>query len=147
MQTGADGSFAYTATGVANRTLRFAYAGSPGILPAQSELAMTVPASTELRVNRHRLRNGQTVIFRGPVRTGPLPPEGKLLEMQVRQPGRWQTFKTVRSDAAGQFEVRYTFRRTSGVVDYRFRVRLPAEAGYPFTAGVSRVVTVRVKGP
>ena len=146
LQTGADGSFGYTATGVANRTLRFAYAGSPGILPAQSELAMTVPASTELRVNRHRLRNGQTVIFRGPVRTGPLPPEGKLLEMQVRQPGRWQTFKTVRSDAAGQFEVRYTFRRTSGVVDYRFRVRLPAEAGYPFTAGVSRVVTVRVRG-
>jgi hypothetical protein len=147
LQTGADGSFAYTATGVANRTLRFAYAGSPGILPTHSDLAMTVPASTELRVNRHKLRNGQTVIFRGPVQTGPVPPEGKLLEMQVRQPGRWQTFKTVRSDAAGQFEVRYTFRRTSGVFDYRFRVRLPAEAGYPFTAGVSRVVTVRVKGP
>jgi hypothetical protein len=147
VQTAADGAFSYVATGIANRTLRFVYAGSPGVLPTQSELAMSVPASTELRVNRRKLRNGQTVIFRGPVRTVPLPPEGKLLEMQVRQPGRWQTFKTVRSDAAGQFEVRYTFRRTSGVIDYRFRVRLPAEAGYPFTAGVSRVVTVRVTGP
>jgi hypothetical protein len=100
-----------------------------------------------LRVNKHRLRNGQTVVFSGPVSTVPLPPEGKLLEMQVKQPGRWQTFKTVRTDAAGQFQVRYKFRRTSGVVDYFFRVRLPAEAGYPFTAGVSRVVRVRVSGP
>jgi len=116
------------------------------ILPAQSEISMTVPANTALRLNRRRLRNGQTVVFSGPVRTGPLPAVGKLVEMQVRQPGRWQTFKTVRSDAAGNWEVRYHFRRTVGVVDYRFRVRLPEEAGYPFTAGVSRVATVRVTG-
>ncbi len=147
VQTAPDGGFRYTASGIANRTLRFVYAGSSVILPTHSELAMTVPASTTLRVNKHRLRNGQTVIFSGPVSTLPLPPEGKLIEMQVKQPGRWQTFKTVRTDAAGQFQVRYKFRRTSGVVDYFFRVRLPAEAGYPFTAGVSRVVRVRVSGP
>jgi hypothetical protein len=146
LQTGVDGTFAYTASGISNRTLRFAYAGSSVILPAQGELSITVPATTDLRLNRHRLRNGQTVIFSGPVRTGPIPAVGKLIEMQVRQPGRWQTFKTVRSDAAGQWQVRYHFTRTFGTVDYRFRVRLPAEAGYPFNAGVSRAVTVRVTG-
>ena len=34
----------------------------------------------------------------------------------------------------------------SAVVDYRFRARLPAEAGYPFPRAVSRVVRVRVTG-
>ena len=91
---------------------------------------MTVPAATDLRVNRRRLRNGQTVIFSGPVRTLPTPPGGKLVEMQVKLPGRWETFQTVRSDDAGQWTVRYTFRRTSGVQYYRFRVRLPAEGAY-----------------
>ena len=67
--------------------------------------------------------------------------------MQVKLPGRWETFRTIRSDDAGQWSVRYRFRRTSGVQRYRFRARLPAEGSYPFVTGVSRVVTVRVRGP
>jgi hypothetical protein len=42
--------------------------------------------------------------------------------------------------------VRYRFRRTYGVQRYRFRARLPAEGAYPFTTGVTRVVTVTVRG-
>ncbi|HWK27322.1 MAG TPA: hypothetical protein VNS09_12215 [Solirubrobacter sp.] len=146
LETGADGSFRYAAAGGSSRVLRLVYAGSPNILPAQSQLTMTVPAATALRVSRKRLRNGQTVTFSGPLRTLPTPPGGKLLEMQVRLPGRWETFKTIRTDADGKWSVRYRFRRTFGVQHYRFRARLPAEGAYPFTAGVSRVVTVRVRG-
>ncbi len=146
VQTDAEGRYRYTAAGTSNRTLRFVYAGSSVILPAQSQLTMTVPAATELRVDRKRLRNGQAVTFTGPVRTLPTPPGGKLVEMQVRLPGRWETFRTIRSDDAGQWSVRYRFRRTRGVQYYRFRARLPAEGSYPFIAGVSRVVTVRVRG-
>jgi hypothetical protein len=146
VQTDAEGRYRYTAAGSTNRTLRFVYAGSPTVLPSQGQLSMTVPASTALRVDRKRLRNGQTVTFSGPVRTLPTPPGGKLLEMQVKLPGRWETFRTIRSDEAGQWSVRYHFRRTFGVQHYRFRARLPAEGAYPFTAGVSRVVTVRVRG-
>ena len=69
------------------------------------------------------------------------------MEMQVRLPGRWETFRTMRSNDAGQWSVRYRFRRTRGVQHYRFRARLPAEGNYPYTAGVSRVVVVRVRGP
>ena len=146
LQTDAEGRYHYTAAGTTSRTLRFAYAGSPVVLPAQSALGMTVPGATALRVNRRRLRNGQTVTFSGPVRTLPSPPGGKLVEMQVQLPGRWETFRTIRSDEAGRWAVRYRFRRTRGVEYYRFRARLPAEGSYPFTAGVSRVLTVRVSG-
>ena len=65
-----------------------------------------------------------------------MPAGGKLIEMQVQLPGRWETFRTIVATTAGQWSVRYRFRRTSGVQHYRFRARLPAEAGYPFVAGV-----------
>jgi hypothetical protein len=146
VQSDAEGRYRYVAPGSTNQTLRFAYAGSGLVLPAESRLTMTVPATTALRIDHHRLRNGQTVTFSGPVLTLPSPPGGKLVEMQVRLPGRWETFRTVRANEAGQWSVKYHFRNTSGVQYYRFRARLPAEGAYPFSGGVSRVVSVRVTG-
>ena len=104
------------------------------------------PASTSLRVTRKRVLNGQAVTFRGRLRTLPAPAGGKLVELQVRLSGRWQTFRTVRTDAAGRWAIPYRFRRTRGVQHYRFRARLPHEASYPFVAGGSRSLTVRVRG-
>ena len=90
--------------------------------------------------------NGQAVSFSGRLRTLPVPPGGKLVELQVRLSGRWQTFRTTRTDPAGRWAIRYRFKRTRGVQRYRFRVGLPREAGYPFGAGASRSLTVRVRG-
>ena len=120
VQTDVDGRYRYMAAGSVNRTLRFAYAGSSVVLPAQSQLTVTVPAAVDLRVDRSRLRNGQAVTFTGPLLTLPTPAGGKLIEMQVRLPGRWETFRTIRSDDAGRWSVRYRFRRTAGVQYYRF---------------------------
>ena len=47
----------------------------------------------------------------------------------------------------GSWTVRYAFRRTCGVVRYRFRARLPAEAGYAFQTGRTKEVSVQVRGP
>ena len=104
VQTDAQGRFRYTATGTMSRTLRFAYAGSPLILPAQAEVKLRVPAASSLRVSRRRVLNGQAVTFGGRVRSLPTPPGGKLVELQVRLSGRWQTFRTTRTDepAAGR---------------------------------------------
>ena len=44
VQTDASGAYSYTAAGSTSRTLRFAYAGSPLILPAQSSVRIVVPA-------------------------------------------------------------------------------------------------------
>ena len=146
VQTDASGAYTYTATGSASRTLRFAYAGSPLILPAQSTVRLVVRAVSTLQVSRRQVLNGQRVKFSGRVRSLPLPGSGKLIELQVLLSGRWQTFRTARTDPAGRWALPYRFARTHRTQWYRFRVKLPREAGYPFAAGASKSLRVRVKG-
>jgi hypothetical protein len=146
VQTDTEGRFRYRAAGSTSRRLRFAYAGSSLILPAERTIAMSVPALTSLRVSRGRALNGQAVSFSGKLRTEPAPPNGKLIELQVRLSDRWQTFRTTRSDTARRWAIRYRFKRTRGEQRFRFRARLPREAGYPFDAGKSEPLTVRVRG-
>ena len=116
------------------------------VLPASAEVSLIVPAATTAHVRPRNLRNGHAVTFSGRLRGLPPPPSGKIVELQVRFPTGWQTFRTIRTDADGRWSARYRFSRTRGVVRYRFRARLPREAGYPFDTGVSRSVSVRVRG-
>jgi 5-hydroxyisourate hydrolase-like protein (transthyretin family) len=146
IQTDSEGRYRYTATGTSTRTLRLAYAGSPLVLPAQRVVRLLVPAASSLRVNRKRVLNGQSVRFTGRLRAVPVPAAGKLVELQVRLSERWQTFRTARSDQTGSWSIPYRFKRTRGVQQYRFRVRLPKEAGYPFEVGISKSLKVRVRG-
>ncbi len=146
LNTDSSGRFHYAASGSASRKLRLAYAGSPLALPAERTIRMSVPAQTTLRVNRSRVLNGQAVNFTGRLGTRPLPAGGKLVELQVRLSDRWQTFRTSRTDPTGRWAIGYRFKRTRGVQRFRFRARLPAEASYPFAAGRSQTLTVRVRG-
>jgi 5-hydroxyisourate hydrolase-like protein (transthyretin family) len=146
VRTGADGGYSYTAAGSISRRLRFVYAGSPLILPAEGQVRLVVPAASSLRVSRHRVLNGQRVVFSGRVRSLPVPAGGKLVQLEVRLSNRWQTFRTARTDSAGRWAIPYRFARTRGVQHYRFRVQLPPEAGYPFGGGASTSLTVRVRG-
>ena len=144
--TDGNGRFRYIAAGNNSHTLRLSYAGSALVLPAERKVVVRVPALTSLKVDRRRVLNGQSVTFTGRLSTRPAPPNGKLVELQVRLSDRWQTFRTARTDGAGRWAVRYRFKRTRGVQRFRFRARLPREASYPFAAGVSRPVRVRVRG-
>lgn len=140
------GNFSYTATGTTSRTLRFSYAGSALTLPAGQKVDLATPAASTLRVDRARVLNGHAVTFSGHVGSAPIPAGGKLIQLEVQLTGRWQTFRTVRTDASGNWAVPYRFARTRGIEWYRFRVELPKESGYPFAAGVSRSIRVRVRG-
>jgi 5-hydroxyisourate hydrolase-like protein (transthyretin family) len=146
VRTDAQGNYTYTTQANATRTLRFVYHGSPTTLPAASEVSVFVPAESMIRVRPRRLRNGRTVRFAGRLRSLPPPPAGKLVEVQVVLSGEWQTFRTTVTDSEGAWRVPYRFQRTCGVTRYRFRARLPAEAGYPFETGVTRPVGVAVRG-
>jgi hypothetical protein len=53
---------------------------------------------------------------------------------------RWQVFRAVRTNAHCRYEARYKLRATERPVRYRFRVRVPAQAGYPYRSGVSAVL-------
>ncbi len=126
LQTDGQGRFTYAAPGTMSRTLRFVFAGSSLLLPAQRDVRLRVPAASSLRVDRRRVLNGQAVRFSGKVRSVPIPATGKFVELQVRLTDRWQTFRTRRTDAAGRWSVPYRFRRTVGVQRYRFRASAAA---------------------
>jgi hypothetical protein len=61
-------------------------------------------------------------------------------------PGRWRTFATTRAARNGLWRYDYRFDGTRGLQTYRFRAKVPPEAGYPFVSGRSGVVRVRVRG-
>ncbi len=144
--TDQSGNYAFETTASASQTLRFAYAGSAQTLPSASEVGLVTTARSTMRRVPRRLLNGQSVHFSGQVRSVPVPAAGKLVEMQVVLSGRWQTFRTVRTDPEGAWRVDYRFRRSCGRVRFRFRARLPAEAGYPFATGRTSPVPVVVRG-
>jgi hypothetical protein len=146
LRTDAEGHYSYVARASSSRILRFVYNGSALILPAQREVTVLVRAASTIRATPRRLLNGQAVGFSGRLRSLPVPPAGKLVELQVVLSGRWQTFRTTLTDHDGKWRVRYRFRRSCGLIRYRFRVRLPAEAGYTFESGRTRAVGVRVRG-
>ena len=141
-----DGTFGYVLRATRNRELLFRYPGSRRIGAATAVFDLEVPAATSIRVSRRTVHNGRAVLFTGRVRSRPLPLNGKLIEMQAHFRGRWRTFSTLRTDRRGAWKFRYRFGATLGRVTYRFRARLPAEGGYPFVGGRSRVAKVLVVG-
>lgn len=146
LQADRNGSFSYRFRARRNRLIRFRYHGSRRIGPADAPVRVLVPATTSIDVSRSTVLNGESVRFRGRVKTGPLPPAGKLVEVQAHFRDRWRTFSTVRTDRNGRWRFPYRFGGTVGRVRYRFRVVLPAEGGYPFTTGASRMLRVLVVG-
>jgi hypothetical protein len=146
IQTDGEGRYEYTTPASASGTRRFVYSGTPLALPVQEQVTLLVKASSTIRARPRRVLNGRAVRFSGRLRSLPVPPAGKLVELQVVLSGRWQTFRTTRTNAEGNWSVPYRFRRTCGLTRYRFRARLPAEASYPFVSGRTRAVGVRVRG-
>jgi hypothetical protein len=146
IRTDGEGRYSYAGSASASGVFRFAYSGTPVMLPVQSQVTVLVKAGSTIRARPRRVVNGGAVGFSGRLRSLPVPPAGKLVELQVVLSGRWQTFRTTRTDAGGSWNVRYRFRRTCGLTRYRFRARLPAEAAYPFVSGRTRAVGVRVRG-
>lgn len=146
LTTGAHGHFSYVIDARSSQSLRFAYPGTATRLPAEDKVALLVSGRSTLSVSRTRILNGQSVVFSGRVQGRPLPATGKLIELQVRFADEWSTFRTIRSDTDGQWRITYRFERTCGVQRFRFRARLPGEAGYALESGHSPVLSVRVKG-
>ena len=136
------GRFRFRAQPGPSRKLQFRYPGTATIRGGTSVVELRVMAASSLRVNRHRVVNGEEVTFSGRVKGDPLPPTGKLLQLQVYSRGEWLTFATPHGNARGRWRHRYRFTATRGETRYRFRVRLPRESGYPYEPGTSRQVNV-----
>jgi hypothetical protein len=146
VRTDSSGTFSMSvATKLGSRQLRFGYSpqiGGASVATAQAQLDVVAPVS--FRVGPKRVRNKHAVLFAGRLTAGPMPRKGKLVNLQVVVDGRWHTFATVRSTKSGKFKFRYRFKRTFTRVTYRFRALSRYEAAYPFVAGHSKTVHVRV---
>lgn len=146
VRSGGDGRFSYALSRGSSREIRFRFRGTERFRASQARVGVRVPASSSIAVSRNRVRNGDAVHFSGKLRGGQVPANGKLVDLQAFYRGRWRTFALPRTDSAGRWRHRYEFGATSGLVDYRFRARLPREDGYPFEPGRSREVKVAVRG-
>ena len=146
LQTGPDGSFTYDAPAGPSRRLQFLYPGVGDRAPALAEVVLAVRARSSLRADRRFAFTGQRVRFSGRLAGGPIPPGGKVVDLQAFYRNRWRTFATPRTDANGAWQFRYRFEATRGRVAYRFRARVRHEAAYPYETGYSREARVIVRG-
>jgi protocatechuate 3,4-dioxygenase beta subunit len=145
--TNRTGRFRFKALRGPSRVLRFRYTGTPLVRARTAEVEIRVKATTTLTTNRKRVVNGEDIVLSGRVLGRPLPAVGKLVQLQAYSRGRWITFATPRANAmSGRWSYRYRFTSTRGTVRYRFRARVPREAGFPYTSGSSRRVHVIVRG-
>ena len=103
--TDAAGRYRYMVRASANQTLKLFYMGAPSVRPAIKMVELEVPARTGFRVSDRRLLNGQSVTFGGRLAVAPTGiAAGKLVELQTKLSGRWQTFRTLRTDASGKWQ-------------------------------------------
>ena len=145
LRSSATGEFDYHAPKGASRTLRFQFDGTELLHPAAVEVKLQVPASSTLRANKHSVRNGQRVRFSG--RIGRPVVDGlKILDLQAFYRHKWRTFATPRVNKKGGWKYTYRFEATTGVVTYKFRVRVRREASYPYKLGYSKTTRVTVRG-
>ncbi|WP_028064225.1 carboxypeptidase-like regulatory domain-containing protein [Solirubrobacter soli] len=146
IKTDAKGVFTLLAPAGAARTLRFTYAGTATNRPRTQDVELRVRAATTLTPSRRRLQNGETVVFRGRLRGGPIPAGGKLMVLQAKTRLGWRTFATPHTNAAGRWSYAYTFTGTQTTARYAFRALIPAEPSYPYAAGASPIARVLVIG-
>jgi hypothetical protein len=146
VKTSRTGRFSFLVRRGPSRTIRIRYDGASQIRGVTRMVLLNVRPRTMISTNRRRLRNGDTVRFRGRIKTGRIPDRGKLVELRVYVRRRWRTFGTARANGHGRWHFDYRFDGTHGSQVYRFRAKVPPEQGYPFATGRSRVVQVRVIG-
>jgi hypothetical protein len=146
VKTSRTGRFSFLVRKGPSRTIRLRYEGAPQIRGATELMTLNVRSRTTIRPSRRHAVNGESVRFRGRIKTGRIPGQGKLVELQVWVRGRWRTFATTRAGRRGGWSYAYRFDGTRGSQSYRFRASVPREAGYPFATGRSRVVRVHVTG-
>ncbi|MDA0181312.1 hypothetical protein OJ997_13480 [Solirubrobacter phytolaccae] len=146
--TGPDGKFDARIPRGESRTVQITRDEADGLIGVAAQVDVTVPAQLTAKAASTRIRNGRSAVLTGLV-AGPIPSGGVLVALEVREPGRWipvaTTRRWVRTTAAGRFKLAYRFRRTFEPATYRFRVVAAEDSAFPYTRGVSRTITVRVR--
>jgi hypothetical protein len=147
VSTGLDGGYAYRAPRGPSRQILLTYTPfAEDAQPAVTKLVrMATRAGIRMRADRRNVQAGGRVRFKGRLKGGRIPRRGVLVSLQGHQRGfGWRTFKTVRAKR-GRFKGSYRFVRATPGTAVRFRATVRQQTGYPWAAGRSRPVTVRIR--
>jgi hypothetical protein len=146
-----EGRFSLDLPAGPSRELHVTYPGSRRFRPAGTEpLDLDVRSGIGFKTSRDRVPAGERVSFNGKVKHGgvQLPPQGKLIELQVKEGARkWGTVGEAFSTRGdGRYRFRYRFGRFYiRPVRFKFRVKVTHEQRWPYKAPVRsrrRSVTV-----
>ena len=110
---------------------------------AQLEYHENVLADIALKAPR-RVRVGRLFGFRGSLAGGYIPPERSTIKIEIFYRGRWRTIETLRTNSQGRFTYAYAFS-AGARGSYLFRASTQYSQAYPFLAGTSRPVHVKVR--
>lgn len=140
--TGADGSFIASVPAGPSRLIDVAYRAFTGEsgYAAQARIQESVRAGVQLSVSPHRTGSEGTITLTGHV-DGPIPRQGVVVDLLVHYRGRWEPFRTPRTNGHGHFRVLYQFE--GGVGRFPFRaLAFGGQSGFPFSSGESGAVDV-----
>ncbi|MFI4984914.1 MAG: hypothetical protein ACHQAV_02870 [Solirubrobacterales bacterium] len=142
VRTGVNGTFVATMSGGPTRTIEVAYRAfsTDASYAAVAKVAETVGAGVKLEVSPRRTGSEGTITLSGKV-LGPIPAGGVVVELLVHYRGRWEPFRTPRTDSRGRFQVIYQFQGGIGRFPFRALV-FGGQGGFPFASGESQGVDV-----
>ncbi len=141
-RTAANGSFVASVPAGPSRLIEVAYRASSGEAgyAAEAKVQESVRAGVLLDVNPHLTGPEGTITLSGEVE-GPIPQQGIVVDLLVHYRGRWEPFRTPRTNSHGGFHVLYQFE--GGVGRFPFRaLAFAGQSGFPFSSGESRVIDV-----
>lgn len=89
---------------------------------------------------------GVQVSYVGRIVSSPIPRGGKQVYLEGREVGgRWTRFAVKRTSRSGRFSGRYRLRVHRPGVRLQFRLRIPRQKGYPYTAGMGKTISRTVR--
>jgi hypothetical protein len=146
--TDAGGDFAFSVAATASRLLQIGWLSHVNDVRfgAAGYLTLRARASSSLTVSTHRPRVGQRLTVSG--RIHGVGRGGVTVVLQGRERGakRYETFAVATASSHGLFKARYRFRSAgSRGHRFQFRARIRPAASFPYEAGTSSTVTVRVR--
>jgi len=140
--TRTDGTFAVRVPAGPSRLIEITYQAfsADTSYAAQAQIQETVSAGVQLNITPRRTSPNGTIILTGTVQ-GPVPKRGTIVDLLVHYRGRWEPFRTPRTDTHGHFHVIYQFQGATG--RFPFRAEVPTgQADFPFSNGYSHAIDV-----
>jgi hypothetical protein len=142
-----DGSYVFRLSPGLSRTVRVYFPGTEKIEDTETLVRLGTAAKISLKLSKRHAFTGQTVTFRGQVRSfdGSIPAAGKLVVLQFYAMKKWRPAVAVaHTDRFGRFSVRYKFDGNRVKNRIVFRVFAPSEDSWGHAASASKRVTMKL---